>query len=196
MNMELIFASNNPHKLEEIRNIVGNSFTILNLSQAHCEGEIPETGNTLEENALQKARWVYERTGKNCFADDTGLEIDALNGAPGVYTARFAGEHCTPKDNIVKTLSLLKNEPNRTARFRTVIACIFDGKEYLFEGEVVGKIATEEMGNEGFGYDPIFIPENYDISFAQMPLDLKNSMSHRGRATAKFNEWLQQSFNK
>ncbi len=188
--MELIFASNNPHKLEEIKKLAGKMCTILNLKQAHCEGEIPETGNTLAENALQKARWVYAKTGKNCFADDTGLEIDALNGAPGVYTARFAGENCTPKDNIIKTLTLLKGETNRTAYFKTVIACIIDGKEFLFNGEVKGQIATEEMGDGGFGYDPIFIPEGYDISFAQMPLETKNTMSHRGRATAKFIDFL------
>lgn len=189
--MELIFASNNRHKLEEISKIAGDKFTILNLKQANCEGEIPETGNTLEENALQKAHWVYDKTGKNCFADDTGLEIDALNGAPGVYTARFAGENCTPKDNIVKTLSLMNGKTNRVAYFKTVIACIIDGKEYLFKGEVKGSIAIEEMGEGGFGYDPIFIPEGYDVSFAQMPLDKKNTMSHRGRATAKFMEFLQ-----
>lgn len=189
--MELIFASNNRHKLEEISKIAGDKFTILNLKQANCEGEIPETGNTLEENALQKAHWVYDKTGKNCFADDTGLEIDALNGAPGVYTARFAGENCTPKDNIVKTLSLMNGKTNRVAYFKTVIACIIDGKEYLFKGEVKGSIAIEEMGEGGFGYDPIFIPEGYDVSYAQMPLDKKNTMSHRGRATAKFMEFLQ-----
>ncbi|MCQ2959850.1 MAG: RdgB/HAM1 family non-canonical purine NTP pyrophosphatase [Bacteroidales bacterium] len=189
--MELIFASNNRHKLEEISKIAGDKFSILNLKQANCEGEIPETGETLAENALQKARWVYERTGKNCFADDTGLEIDALNGAPGVYTARFAGENCTPKDNIIKTLALLEGEKNRKACFKTVIACIIDGKEYLFNGEVEGDIATEEMGEGGFGYDPIFIPKGFDVSFAQMPLDQKNKMSHRGRATAKFIDFIQ-----
>ncbi len=188
--MELIFASNNRHKLEEISKIIGDSYSILNLKQANCEGEIPETGETLAENALQKAHWVYDRTGKNCFADDTGLEIDALNGAPGVYTARFAGEDCTPEDNIQKTLRLLQGVTNRRACFKTVIACILDGKEYLFEGEVEGEIATEKLGVCGFGYDPIFVPKGYKESFAQMPLDLKNSMSHRGRATAKFVEFL------
>ncbi|MCQ2606069.1 MAG: RdgB/HAM1 family non-canonical purine NTP pyrophosphatase [Bacteroidales bacterium] len=188
--MELIFASNNRHKLEEISKIIGDSYSILNLKQANCEGEIPETGETLAENALQKAHWVYDRTGKNCFADDTGLEIDALNGAPGVYTARFAGEDCTPEDNIQKTLRLLQGVTNRRACFKTVIACILDGKEFLFEGEVEGEIATEKLGEGGFGYDPIFVPKGYKESFAQMPLDLKNSMSHRGRATAKFVEFL------
>ena len=188
--MELIFASNNRQKLEEISKIVGNAFTILNLKQANCEGEIPETGTTLEENALQKAHWVYSRTHKNCLADDTGLEIDALNGAPGVYTARFAGDDCSPEDNIQKTLRLMKEKTNRRACFRTVIACIIDGKEYLFEGMVEGEIATEKMGDGGFGYDPIFIPKGFSQSFAQMPLDQKNSMSHRGRATAKFVEFL------
>ena len=190
IRMELIFASNNRHKLEEISKIVGNAFTILNLKQANCEGEIPETGTTLEENALQKAHWVYSRTHKNCLADDTGLEIDALNGAPGVYTARFAGDDCSPEDNIQKTLRLMKEKTNRRACFRTVIACIIEGKEYLFEGMVEGEIATEKMGDGGFGYDPIFIPKGFSQSFAQMPLDQKNSMSHRGRATAKFVEFL------
>ncbi len=190
IRMELIFASNNRHKLEEISKIVGNAFTILNLKQANCEGEIPETGTTLEENALQKAHWVYSRTHKNCLADDTGLEIDALNGAPGVYTARFAGDDCSPEDNIQKTLRLMKDKTNRRACFRTVIACIIDGEEYLFEGMVEGEIATEKMGDGGFGYDPIFIPKGFSQSFAQMPLDQKNSMSHRGRATAKFVEFL------
>jgi len=189
--MELVFASNNRHKLEEISNLVGGTCTILNLHQAQCEGEIPETGQTLEENALQKAHYVYDKTGKNCFADDTGLEIDVLGGAPGVYTARFAGEHCTPKDNIIKTLTLLQGETNRNACFKTVIACIIEGKEYIFQGEVRGHIATEEMGEGGFGYDPIFIPEGFQESFAQMPLEQKNAMSHRGRATAKFVAFLQ-----
>ena len=188
--MKLVFATNNRHKLEEISKIVGNAFTILNLKQANCEGEIPETGTTLEENALQKAHWVYSRTHKNCLADDTGLEIDALNGAPGVYTARFAGDDCSPEDNIQKTLRLMKDKTNRRACFRTVIACIIDGEEYLFEGMVEGEIATEKMGDGGFGYDPIFIPKGFSQSFAQMPLDQKNSMSHRGRATAKFVEFL------
>ena len=130
--MELVFASNNRHKLEEISKIIGGEYSILNLKQAGCEGEIPETGETLAENALQKAHWVYDKTGKNCFADDTGLEIDALDGAPGVYTARFAGDDCTPEDNIQKTLRLMNGVKNRRACFKTVIACIIDGKEYLF----------------------------------------------------------------
>lgn len=190
IRMELIFASNNRHKLEEISKIVDTAFSIINLKQANCEGEIPETATTLEGNALQKVHWVYSRTQKNCIADDTGLEIDALNGAPGVYTARFAGDECTPEDNIQKTLRLMKDKTNRRACFRTVIACIIDGKEYLFEGLVEGEIATEKMGDGGFGYDPIFIPKGYSQSFAQMPLDEKNSISHRGRATAKFVEFL------
>ena len=189
--MEIVFASNNRHKLEEISKIIGTNHSILNLKQAGCEGDIPETGKTLTENALQKAHWVYDKTHKNCFADDTGLEIDALNGAPGVYTARFAGDDCSPEDNIQKTLRLMKGIENRIACFKTVIACSIDGKEYLFNGEVEGEIATEKKGNGGFGYDPIFIPKGYTESFAQMPLDQKNAMSHRGRATAKFVEFLQ-----
>ena len=190
IRMELIFASNNRHKLEEISKIVGNAFTILNLKQANCEGEIPETGTTLEENALQKAHWVYSRTHKNCLADDTGLEIDALNGAPGVYTARFAGDDCSPEDNIQKTLRLMKEKTNRRACFRTVIACIIDGKEYLFEGMVEGEIATEKMGDGGFGYDPIFIVNGGDITMAEMSEDEKNKISHRGLALQKFINYI------
>ena len=190
IHMELIFASNNRHKLEEIAKITGSEFSILNLKQAQCEGEIPETGTTLTENALQKAHWVYSRTHKNCFADDTGLEIEALNGAPGVYTARFAGDDCSPEDNIQKTLRVMKDMKNRRACFRTIIACIIEGKEYLFEGVVEGEIATQKMGEGGFGYDPIFIPKGFSQSFAQMPLNEKNKMSHRGRATAKFVAFL------
>ena len=188
--MELVFASNNPHKLKEISALAGEHFQIISLQELGCTDEIPETGETLEENAVQKAMYVYEKFGVNCFADDTGLEIRALDGAPGVITARFAGEGCTPQDNIHKTLEVMKEHSDRLARFRTVIACIIDGEEYLFEGEVYGTIATEQMGVEGFGYDPIFVPEGYEQSFAQMPLSLKNTMSHRGRATKEFMKFL------
>jgi len=184
--MKLVFATNNQHKLKEISAMAGKFFEIVSLSDIGCFDEIPETGETLEENAIQKAMYVWEKYGLACFADDTGLEIDALDGAPGVITARFAGENCTPADNIKKTLELMQDKTNRDACFRTVIACIIDGEEYIFEGAVYGTIATEIMGSEGFGYDPIFIPEGHDISFAEMPMELKNSMSHRGRATKEF----------
>lgn len=188
--MKLVFATNNKHKLKEITAIAGNFFEIVSLADIECFDEIPETGDTLEDNAIQKAMYVYEKYGLNCFADDTGLEIEALDWAPGVITARFAGENCTPDDNITKTLELMKEQTNRYAVFRTVIACIIDGEEYLFEGHVEGNIATERMGEGGFGYDPIFIPEDYEISFAQMPMELKNTMSHRGRATNQFIKFL------
>ena len=193
--MELVFATNNAHKLQEISAMAGTFFTIKSLKNIHCFDEIPETGETLEENALQKARYVHEKFGCNCFADDTGLEIDALNGAPGVYTARFAGEGCSFNENMEKTLSLLQGKTNRAAKFRTVIVCIIDNKEYLFEGSVSGSIATQKMGDEGFGYDPIFIPEGYEESFAQMPMSEKNKISHRARACEEFLQFLNKITN-
>ncbi|MDR2963304.1 MAG: non-canonical purine NTP diphosphatase [Bacteroidales bacterium] len=190
--MTLVFATNNAHKLQEITAMVGNSFIIKSLRDINCFDEIPETGDTLEENALQKARYIYEKYAYNCFADDTGLEIEALGGAPGVYTARFAGEACTAEDNVQKTLSLMQDKENRYAMFRTVIACIIGGKEYVFEGAVQGTIATKTMGSKGFGYDPIFIPEGYAESFAQMPMNEKNTISHRARACEKFLKFLKE----
>lgn len=188
--MKLVFATNNKHKLQEISSMAGKFFEIVSLSDISCFDEIPETGDTLEENAIQKAQYIYDKFGMNCFADDTGLEIEALDWAPGVITARFAGEGCTPNDNIEKTLQLMQGVENRYAIFKTVIACIIDGEIYTFEGEVEGRIATEKMGEEGFGYDPIFIPEDYDVSFAQMHMSQKNTMSHRARATAEFMKFL------
>ncbi|HON52311.1 MAG TPA: non-canonical purine NTP diphosphatase [Bacteroidales bacterium] len=188
--MKLVFATNNKHKLQEIRAIAGKFFEIISLEELGCSDEIPETGETLEDNAIQKATYIYEKYGHNCFADDTGLEIEALDWAPGVITARFAGEHCSPDDNIRKTLELMEGKTNRYAIFRTVIACIIDGEEYLFEGAVEGTIATQRMGEQGFGYDPIFIPAGYETSFAQMPMSIKNTISHRGRATAEFMKFL------
>jgi len=190
INMKLVFATNNKHKLAEIRAIAGKFFEIVSLEDIGCYDEIPETGETLEENAIQKAMYIFEKYGCNCFSDDTGLEIEELNWAPGVITARFAGEHCSPDDNIQKTLELLNGKTNRYAIFRTVIACIIDGEEYLFEGAVEGSIAEQRMGEEGFGYDPIFIPDGYETSFAQMPMSIKNTISHRGRATAQFVKFL------
>ncbi len=182
---QLVFASNNAHKLSEIRRIVGSRFEILSLADIGCHDDIPETAPTLEGNALIKARWVKERYGYDCFADDTGLMVDALDGAPGVLTARFAGEHCTPADNVALLLEKLQGNPLRTARFSTVIALILNGKEYVMTGTVEGEISTEERGADGFGYDPIFIPENTGLTFAQMGPDAKNAISHRGRATEK-----------
>ena len=193
--MKLVFATNNQHKLSELRQIAGDRFEIVGLSDIGCHEEIPETGVTLQENALQKAHYIYDKYGLNCFADDTGLEVDALDGAPGVYSARWAAmeygkEHCTPAENVELMLKKLAGEKNRKARFRTTIALIIDGKEHLFEGEVHGEITEQRAGFDGFGYDPIFKPEGWDKTFAEATPDEKNAISHRGRATARLMEWL------
>ncbi len=188
----LIFASNNKHKLVEVRAALEGIVEVVSLAEAGLEGEIPETANTLQGNALQKAQWVWERTHTDCFADDTGLEVDALGGAPGVYSARYAGEHCSFDDNIDKLLAALDGQSNRKADFRTVICLIENGKECYFEGRVDGQILSERHTNgEGFGYDPIFMPDRFAVSFAEMPLDVKNSISHRGLAVAKLKEYLE-----
>ena len=187
---EIVFATNNPHKLEEARAILANSVKVLSISDIGCHDDIPETAETLEGNALIKARWVKDKYGYDCFADDTGLMVEALNGAPGVYSARFAGEHCSPADNIVLLLEKLKGETNRKARFVTVVALIQGEKEYLFEGEIKGRIAEENCGKSGFGYDPVFIPENSELSFAEMLPEEKNAISHRGRAMKKLASFL------
>ncbi len=187
----LIFASNNKHKLVEVRAALEGIAEVVSLAEAGLEGEIPETADTLQGNALQKAQWVWERTHIDCFADDTGLEVDALNGAPGVYSARYAGEHCSFDDNINKLLAALDGESNRKADFRTVICLIEKGEVHYFEGRVDGQILTERHTNgEGFGYDPIFMPDRFAVSFAEMPLDVKNSISHRGRAVEKLAAYL------
>ena len=187
----LIFATNNKHKVEEVRAALHGKVEIVSLAEAGLEGEIPETADTLQGNALQKAQWVWERTHTDCFADDTGLEVEALGGAPGVYSARYAGEHCSFDDNIDKLLAALQGETNRKADFRTVICLIENGSERYFEGRVDGQILTERHSNgEGFGYDPIFMPDRFAVSFAEMPLDVKNSISHRGLAVAKLLEYL------
>ena len=189
----LIFASNNKHKLVEVRAALEGIAEVVSLAEAGLEGEIPETADTLQGNALQKAQWVWERTHIDCFADDTGLEVDALNGAPGVYSARYAGEHCSFDDNINKLLAVLDGESNRKADFRTVICLIEKGEVHYFEGRVDGQILTERHTNgEGFGYDPIFMPDRFAVSFAEMPLDVKNSISHRGRAVEKLAAYLKQ----
>ncbi len=188
----LIFASNNKHKLVEVRAALEGIVEVVSLAEAGLEGEIPETANTLQGNALQKAQWVWERSHTDCFADDTGLEVDALGGAPGVYSARYAGEHCSFDDNIDKLLAALDGQSNRKADFRTVICLIENGKECYFEGRVDGQILSERHTNgEGFGYDPIFMPDRFAVSFAEMPLDVKNSISHRGLAVAKLKEYLE-----
>ena len=186
----LIFASNNKHKLEEIRNLLEGIVKIKSLKEIGLEGDIPETADTLEGNATQKAEWVYSRTGMDCFADDTGLEVEALNGEPGVYSARYAGENCSFADNVNKLLKALEGHSNRNARFRTAICLIENGEKKYFEGIVNGTITTFETGNEGFGYDPIFLPEGHNKTFAEMPLDIKNKISHRGRAIQKLVEYL------
>lgn len=188
--MKLVFATNNKHKLQEVRDILGNRIEVLSLSDIDCHDDIPETGTTLEENALIKARWVSEKYNCNCFADDTGLEVAALGGAPGVYSARYAGEECNSVANMEKLLQNLTEKTDRSAQFRTVIALIINGEEILFDGVVKGTITTEKSGDSGFGYDPIFVPEGYDISFAQMGNKEKNSISHRFRATEKLSKYL------
>lgn len=182
---EIVFATNNPHKLEEARAILEGSLKVLSLADIDCHDDIPETADTLEGNALIKARWVKEKYGYDCFADDTGLMVEALDGAPGVYSARYAGEHCSPADNIALLLKNLKGKQNRDAKFSTIVALIYNGEEYLFEGEVKGSISETCGGKAGFGYDPVFVPQGYDLSFAEMSPEEKNKISHRGRAMAK-----------
>ncbi len=187
---KIVFATNNAHKLEEIRAILGDRLQILGLSEMGCHDDIPETADTLEGNALLKARWVPEQYGVERDARDTGLPIDARRGPP-VHTARYAfPDRHDPEANTLKLLDELKDADTRTARFRTAIALILDGKEYLFEGVVEGEIATEQRGTEGFGYDPVFIPENLGKTFAELGVEVKNGISHRARAVAKLAAFL------
>ena len=186
---DLVFATHNAHKLEEIRAIL-NEYNILGLNDINCHTDIIEDANTLEGNAIIKANFVTDNYNINCFADDTGLEVEALGGAPGVYSARYAGENCSYQDNVIKLLDALKDIENRKARFRTVIALNLDGRQYTFEGIVNGIITKEQHGEKGFGYDPIFLPDGYDMTFAEMPLEIKNKISHRGIATQKLIEFL------
>jgi XTP/dITP diphosphohydrolase len=187
---ELVFATNNKHKLQEVRDMLDGMVVVKSLADCGLEGDIPETADTLQGNALQKAQWVWDRCKTDCFADDTGLEVSALNGAPGVYSARYAGEHCSFDDNINKLLAALEGEDNRKARFRTVVCLIEGGNPRYFEGQVNGKILTERRGAEGFGYDPVFQPERFALTFAEMPEEVKNTISHRGVAIAKLVEYL------
>jgi XTP/dITP diphosphohydrolase len=190
--MELVFATNNTNKLRELQQILGDRFNLLSLADIGCKEDIPEESPTIEENSMDKAVYVYEKYGKNCFADDTGLEIDALNGKPGVISARYAGEEKSMDKNIDKVLYELKDQTNRNARFKTVISLIMDGKKYQFEGLVYGKIIDDKLGNNGFGYDPVFIPNGFNITFAQMQAEIKNKISHRGIAVQKLVHFLKQ----
>ena len=202
--MKIVFATNNQHKLQEIRDILGSEFEIVSLKDIGCDVDIPETGNTLEENAMQKAQYVYDHYNLSCFADDTGLEVEALNGEPGVHSARYAeGTDHDSEANMAKLLRNLEGKDNRKARFRTVIAliqkqdvcpygCTSIKKVNRFEGIVDGSIATEKHGTAGFGYDPIFVPEGYNKSFAELGESIKNGISHRARAVAKLAEYLKQ----
>lgn len=192
--MKLVFATNNKNKLAEIQTLVGDHFTILSLDDIGCNEDIPETQPTIEGNARQKAQYIHEKYKVDCFADDTGLEIDALNGAPGVISARYAGPACSPDDNMQKVLKLMTNEINRNAKFRTVISLFIDGHETQFEGDVNGIILTEKQGDKGFGYDPIFMPDGYNLSFAQLPMETKNQISHRGKATVKLIKHLKTNY--
>jgi XTP/dITP diphosphohydrolase len=189
--MELVFASNNPHKIKEISSIIGSEIQLKGLNDFNIVEDIPENETTLEGNALSKARFVHRLTGKNVFADDTGLEAEALGGLPGVHSARFAGESKDSSANIQKLQSMLGNNPNRKARFRTVIALIFEDREYLFEGIVNGKIINDQRGTRGFGYDPVFVPEGKTMTFAEMDLSEKNTISHRARAFEKLRIFLE-----
>lgn len=200
--MKIVFATNNQHKLQEIRDILGSDYEVVSLKEIGCNVDIPETGNTLEENALQKAQYVYDHYHLSCFADDTGLEVEALDGAPGVHSARYAeGTDHDSEANMAKLLRELDGKENRKARFRTVISyiekkdvcpcgCTSIKKIHQFDGIVNGSIATEKHGTEGFGYDPIFVPEGYNQSFAQLGEEIKNGISHRARAVAKLAEYL------
>ncbi|MFA6768703.1 MAG: non-canonical purine NTP diphosphatase [Parabacteroides sp.] len=188
--MKLVFATNNVHKLDEVRNIASQYTEIVSLADIHCFDDIPETADTLEGNALQKAQYVKDHFGFDCFADDTGLEVEALNNEPGVYTARYAGPEHDPEANINKLFYELKGKKNRTARFRTVIALILNEKKYYFEGIVKGIIVEERRGTDGFGYDPIFIPEGYSKTFAELGVNIKNKISHRAIAVNKLISFL------
>lgn len=188
--MELVFASNNQHKIKEISSIIGEKFKLTGLSDLNISEDIPENEETIEGNAIAKARYVHKLTGLNVFADDTGLETEALHGLPGVHSARFAGENKDSSANILKLQKMLEGKSNRKARFKTVIAMIYNNNEYLFEGTVEGEIIEKSRGTEGFGYDPVFVPEGYDTTFAEMPLSEKNKISHRARAFEKLKTFL------
>jgi len=192
MYMKLVFATNNEHKLQELKQLLGNSIELLCLKDISCDEEIPENQDTIEGNASEKAFFIFNKYGFNCFADDTGLEIDALNGEPGVYSARYAGEEKSAEKNIALVLQKLAKIKNRKARFKTVISLVIDGREIQFEGIVSGKILTEKRGTTGFGYDPIFQPEESPFSFAELSMEEKGKISHRGRAVQQLIAYLSQ----
>ncbi len=191
---EIVFATNNKHKLEEIRSIVGSSIRIKSLEEIGFTGDIAETADTIEGNAIIKAEFIANRYKIDCFADDTGLEVSALNGAPGVYSARYAGENASYADNVTKLLQALEQAKDRSACFKTVVAYSADGKTVCFEGKICGQITLARKGTLGFGYDPVFLPDGYDLTFAEMDAVLKNSISHRALATKKLISFLQTSF--
>ena len=193
--MELVFATHNRHKLQEAVAIAGASFVVKGLDELGCFEEIPETAESLMGNALQKAEYIHKKYNVNCFSDDTGLEIEALGGRPGVYSARYAGENCSFQDNVRKVMSELQGIENRNACFKTVVALILDNQTYYFEGRVDGEIITEERGVAGFGYDPIFRPLGFNQTFAEMGEADKNAISHRGRAMQKLMDFLKKKVN-
>ena len=186
----LVFATNNEHKLREVRAMMPPDIEVLGLLDLKCSDELPETSSSLEGNAMQKARYVKLKFGYDCFADDTGLEVDALCGEPGVYSARYAGPECDSTANIRKLLGNLSGKSNRNARFRTVIALIIEGSEYLFEGMIYGRITQAMRGSNGFGYDPVFVPDGYKQTFAELDENVKNGISHRARAVRKLTGFL------
>jgi len=188
--MQLVFATANQHKVSEVQKLIGNKIELLGLSDIGCIEEVPETSDSFTGNALQKAKYIYDTYKKNCFADDSGLEVEALGGQPGVFSARYAGPQKNDPDNLKKLLNELGANPNRRACFKTVIALIIDGKEQFFEGIIRGKITTQPIGDGGFGYDPVFIPDGYERTFAQMNLEEKNAISHRAIATKKLIQYL------
>jgi len=193
LTVKLVFATQNHNKLREVQALLGDSFQLIDLNELNFHDDIPETQPTIRGNAAQKAWFIYNKFGLSCFADDTGLEVDALNGAPGVYSARYAGPGKNAHENVVKILQELKGKKDRNARFKTVLALILDGKEFFFEGVVEGTILEQERGGDGFGYDPIFRPTGYDQTFAEMPLSLKNVISHRGKAFKALDDFLKQA---
>lgn len=190
MKRKLVFATNNAHKLEEVAAILGDKVELLSLNDIDCHIDIPETADTLEGNALLKSSFIHNNYGMDCFGDDTGLEVEALGGAPGVYSARYAEGH-DAQANMRKLLHELEGKENRKAQFRTAISLILDGKEYLFEGVIKGEIIEEKRGDSGFGYDPIFVPEGYDQTFAELGNEIKNQISHRALAVQKLCDFLQ-----
>ena len=194
--MKIVFATNNKHKLNEVGAISQGQLEIMSLADINCHEDIPETGETLKENALLKVQFVKDKFGFDCFADDTGLEVEALNNAPGIHSSRFAGEQCDSEDNMRKLLIDLKDEANRNAQFRTVIALLLDNREYFFEGIITGEITQSKRGTNGFGYDPIFRPTGYDKTFGELSDDIKNSLSHRAIATQKLVTFLLQQKEK